>query len=376
MGSITVRAARWNAAVTDAERTRDYERRFRRAGLPLFIEGYSPASDIFNRAVPLIGLVFFLEMLGAIDLQWSVAANLAAALGGLLILLVGIALTNRARGRPARSVPQTVGWPELSGFVWLPALLPVVFGGQWRSALVTAGLNLAFLALILGVVGFGLLFILRWAGARLLSQVASSLELFTKALPLLMIFSIVLFLTTEMWQVFTEVDGLSLAILGALFVGLGTAFLVARLPVEVRALERQVDAAGPELRGRQRLNVGLVLFVSQSLQVLLVSLGIGIFFVALGLLMVDARVLHDWIGTGGDVLLRFSIGGRQAILTTELLRVAGAIAAFTGLYFTISMLTDDLYRREFLDELTAEMRQTFEDRGEYLHLRGSAAKST
>lgn len=359
--------------MTDAERKLDYERRFRRAGLPLFIEGYSPASDIFNRAVPLLGLVFFLEMLGAIDLQWSVGANLAAALGGLAILLGAIALSNHLRGRPARSVPRTVGWPELSGFVLIPALLPLLFGGQWRSGLVTAGGNVLLLALILGVVGFGLVSILRWAGARLLSQVASSLELFTKALPLLMIFSIVLFLTTEMWQVFTEVDGVSLAILAALFVGLGATFLVARLPMEVLALERHVDAEGPPLRRRQRLNVGLVLFVSQSLQVLLVSLGIGIFFVALGLLMVDAQILHSWIGSGGDVLLRLKIGGREAILTTELLRVAGAIAAFTGLYFTISMLTDDVYRREFLDELTSEMRHTFEERVEYLRIRDDGA---
>lgn len=361
--------------MTDSPRTFEYEQRFRRAGLPLFIEGYAPATDIFNRAVPLLGLVFFCEMLGAIDLEWSVGANFAAAVGGLAILLVAIAASNRMRGRPARSFPRTVGWPELSGFVLLPALIPIVFGGQWRSGLITGFGNLLILALILGVVGFGLLSILRWAGARLISQLASSLELITKALPLLMIFSIVLFLTTEMWQVFTEVDDVSLAILGGLFIGLGTVFLVARLPVEVRALEKRVDADGPLLRSRQRLNVGLVLFVSQSLQVLLVSLSIGVFFVAIGLLMVDAQILHSWIGSGGDVLLRFDIGGREAILTTELLRVSGAIAAFTGLYFTISMLTDDVYRREFLDELTSEMSQTFEERVEYLRLRGGSSDS-
>jgi hypothetical protein len=37
------------------------------------------------------------------------------------------------------------------------------------------------------------------------------------------------------------------------------------------------------------------------------------------------------------------------------------------------MLTDDLYRREFLDGLTSEMRETFRARVEYLRLRSSAA---
>ena len=185
-----------------------------------------------------------------------------------------------------------------------------------------------------------------------------------------MIFSIVLFLTTEMWQVFTEVDDISLAILGGLFLALGVTFLGARLPAEVRRLERDAGEGGPPLRGRQRVNVGLVLFVSQSLQVLLVSLVVGAFFVAFGILTVDEQILQTWIGDGGDVLLEFNIGGRDAVLTSELLRVAAAIASFTGLYFAISMLTDEVYRREFLDELTNEMSDTFRARAAYLGLRG------
>jgi hypothetical protein len=351
----------------------EYEARFRRAGLPLFIEDYSPAEDIFNRAVPLLGLVFIGELLGAANLDWSLAANLAALFGGLAILLVGIGVANRLRGRPFRSIPRTIGWPELAGFVLVPALLPLVFGGQWRSAVVTALANLLLLALILGVVGFGLLSIVRWAMARLLGQLAASLGLMTKAVPLLMIFAVVLFLTVEVWQVFTEVDGLSLAILGGLFLGLGTVFLVARLPREVTSLEREAGDEGPRLRRRQRVNVGLVLFVSQALQVLFVSVTVGAFFVAFGLLAVDAEILRSWIGSEGNVLASFDLGGREAILTEELLRVSAAIAAFTGLYFAISMLTDEVYRREFLDELTSEMRASFRERAEYLRLRGETA---
>ena len=51
-----------------------------------------------------------------------------------------------------------------------------------------------------------------------------------------------------------------------------------------------------------------------------------------------------------DVLVEFTLFDHEAVVTAELLRVAAAIAAFTGLYFAISMLTDDVYRREFLEE--------------------------
>src|SRR3712207_503654 len=72
-----------------------YERRFRRAGLPLFIEDYSPYEDIFTRAVPLLSLVFVAQVLGAVSLDWSVWVNLAAVAGGMAILLAGIGLINR-----------------------------------------------------------------------------------------------------------------------------------------------------------------------------------------------------------------------------------------------------------------------------------------
>jgi hypothetical protein len=44
-----------------------YERRLRRAGLPLLIEDYSAYEDIFTRAVPLLSLVVTGQLLGAVD---------------------------------------------------------------------------------------------------------------------------------------------------------------------------------------------------------------------------------------------------------------------------------------------------------------------
>jgi hypothetical protein len=356
---------------TEAELSVEYEQRFRRAGLPLFIADRSAATDVFNRAVPLLGLVFLVEMLGALNLEWSPLANMAALAGGLAVLLAAIALTNKARGRPAVAIPQDVGRVELALFVIVPALLPLVFNGQWRSALATAVGNLVLLALVYGVIGFGLTSILRWTLGRLLGQLRASLELFARAIPLLMIFSVVLFLTVEMWEVFSDLPTASFVGLAVLFVVLGTSFLVARVPREVRAIERDAGADAPPLDSSERANVGLVMFVSQALQVLSVSVAIGAFFAAVGVLVIDENQTVAWIGGPADVLVEFKLFDHDAVVTAELLRVAAAIAAFTGLYFAISMLTDDVYRREFLEELTSEMRQSFRDRAEYLRLRAA-----
>jgi len=47
-------------------------------------------------------------------------------------------------------------------------------------------------------------------------------------------------------------------------------------------------------------------------------------------------------------------------------RVSAMIAALSGLYYAIAVLTDSTYREEFLDEITTELRDTFAARREYL----------
>ncbi len=358
----------------DATGFEAYERRFRRAGLPLFIEDYSAASDVFTRATPLLTLVFIGEMLGAIDLDWSVWANLAAALGGLAILVGAWLLSNRLRGHPLTARPERVGKTELALFVIVPGVLPMIFGGQVQSGLVTMAGNVLLLWLIWMVVGYALFAILRGALARLGSELAGSLATLARAVPLLMLFAVVLFTTTEMWQVFTEIPNQFFAALGGMVVGIGLLFLVAQLPAEVRRMENDF-AAGHPLSRRQRVNVALIMLVSHALQVMVVTVAIGGAFVVFGALAISETVYEAWIGSEVDELDKIvgvHIFGEDALITGELLRVAGAVAGLSGLYYAIAVLTDAAYRDQFLDRLSNDMRAVFADRAEYLHARNDA----
>jgi hypothetical protein len=341
-----------------------YERRFRRAGLPLFIVGYSAREDVWTRASPLLALVFLGEVLGAVDLDWSLAANLGALAGGLAILTAAVAVSNRTRGRAALARPDDIGRLELAGFVLVPALLPLIFGGQYTSALVTAGLNLVLLAVLYGVIGYGLLFIIRWAARRLSEQLTTAAHLLARAVPLLMLFAVVLFLTTEVWQVFADMTAWRLTAAAGLLAAVGVVFLVVRIPREVRTLEAavEVDPPAPPLDRRQRLNVGLVLFVSQLLQVVVVSAAVAAFFIAFGLVALTPELVTTWIGHRPTNVV--DVLGVE--ISHELLRVSGAIAAFSGLYYAIAVLTDTAYRAEFVGELTEELRASFADRADYL----------
>ena len=53
--------------------------------------------------------------------------------------------------------------------------------------------------------------------------------------------------------------------------------------------------------------------------------------------------------------------------------MAGAIAAFSGLYYAIAVLTDATYREEFLSELEHSMTETFTARAAYRQLLAATA---
>jgi hypothetical protein len=352
-------------------RLEEYERRFRRAGLPLLSEDYSARSDVFNRAFPLLALVLLAELLAALDVDWSPLANAAALIGALAVTLLAVAVVNRLRGRRALAIPEDVGTVELALFVIVPAAVQGAVHGGWGVA-VLAG-NLALLGLVALAFGFGLGAIVVWSARRLGGQLARSLLLLARAVPLLLFFSLVLFVNTEMWQVFGEQTGATLIAIGLLLALVATMFLAARLPREVDRLERDIgDGSAPPLRRFQRANVGLVLLISHGLQIAVVTLAIGAFFVAFGTIAIDAGVTRQWLGSSGHALFSVTLLDVPLRPTTELLRVAGAIAALSGVYYAISVLTDAAYREEFLDEITAQMRDTFAARAEYLELRASA----
>ena len=57
-------------------------------------------------------------------------------------------------------------------------------------------------------------------------------------------------------------------------------------------------------------------------------------------------------------------------VTRQLLQVSGFLATFTGFYFTVVLVTDETYRREFRDDVVAELREALAVRAAYRqHLR-------
>jgi hypothetical protein len=187
----------------------------------------------------------------------------------------------------------------------------------------------------------------------------------------------------------TAVLWLAVAFFGALAVG----FLVARLPEEVATVNEQVQpdfvrraVAGTPLQARcddlphdlrpeplarkQRVNLLLVLLVTQMSQVLLLAVSVWLFFLAFGRVAIEDGVIESWVGGGAPHDIPFLPG---VGISQELLQVSIFLAAFSGLYFTVYAVTDATYRDQFFTEITDELERAVGVRSAYLALRRQGA---
>jgi hypothetical protein len=127
------------------------------------------------------------------------------------------------------------------------------------------------------------------------------------------------------------------------------------------------------LSRRQKLNVGLVTVFSQALQVTFVALVLTLFFSVFGLLAIPEATTAAWTGLDVHVLASWRFDGRVIVVTEPLLRVAGFLGAFTGMYFTVVLSTDSTYRDEFAEDVAPQIRQALAVRVAYLWHRTALA---
>ena len=198
-------------------------------GTPHLMEDYSATGDVFTRMIPVLTGLAVLEALGALDADFSWWQNVLAGVGGLALLIGLWAGINALRGRPPS--PGRLGGSGRDHHLRRrpgPHHLPHqpgarsghhAGGGQHRAARghlrghqlrtrpahpLGAGQDHAELGAVAGLLG--------------------------RALPLLLLIQIALFINTEMWQVADGFDGRFLAAVVVLFVLIGITFLLTRLP--------------------------------------------------------------------------------------------------------------------------------------------------
>lgn len=234
--------------------------------------------------------------------------------------------------------------------------------------------------------------ILGFALSRTLGSVRFLVPMASRALPLLLVFVTFLFVNAEAWQMTTNLPFGLLWFTVLLMFGLAVLFLLVRLPEEVDRVDDEVDddfvvracagtpleqasrevAADPsidpqdhaQVSGFERWNLILVLLVIQTVQVLLLSVTVFVFFMLFGSLVMETETQLAW--TGADTV------GQAPLLShvsLSLVKVSLFLASFSGFYFTVSAVTDDTYRRQFFSVVESQLARAVGMRAVYLATR-------
>ena len=360
---------------------------FVRRGVPHFIEHYDARQDIWTRSLPLLLVLYVLRGLYALDLDEGVGFNVLALVLVVAVLLATWSVTNIVRRRPAFGRPTEVGPWELFVFVVGPEI-PVLMFGQWADAAKAMVIGVATLLVVYFATSYALVPILRWAGTRAVAMVDSLGSVLSRALPLLLVTITFLFLAAEVWEVLGDLDGVAYWLTLGLFFVVGGGFVVTRLPGDVAVAAsldawsdvRELVAGTPaerldipdegspppaDLSRKEYVNVALVGLVARTLQVVVVGLAVGTFLTIFGTLAMPVDTIAGWVGEEPNVLLSWSLGGRSMAVTEQLLRVAGFLATFAALSFTVYLVTDPTYREEFRTDVASEVREAIAVRAAY-----------
>ncbi len=367
-------------------------------GIPHFIDDFRASEDVWTRAVGFLSLAFLVQLLLTFGDGITGWYQFAAFIGGVAIVAGAIVVVNRLRGRSSFARPNDIGVAELSLFVLVPPVLAVLGGRRSTIEFVSVVvLNLVILALVYVVVSWGLFAMIRWGLQTMWSHLTQIVQLLGSTLPLMLLFSAFLFLNAEIWQVVNDFPLSLFAIVIGVLALIGLSFLTGAMSGSIQELRffddwnqvcaeldntplEDCDTTGfpgrPErvpLNRAARTNLTLRLVVGLAAQALLVTLVIFGFYVVFGLLTVREDTMLQWTTLEraelADVTLAsFRVAGQPVILTSLHLIAAGFVAAFSGLQFAVSLVTDDAYTEEFVNDSNAEVREALAVRAAYLQL--------
>jgi hypothetical protein len=370
---------------------------FARNGLPQFVDDYNSREHVWTRALPALVVVMVVQLLSAAGVAWSNSSRVLPVVGLVMagVVLLAMGLWSKYRRGYWFAPADRVRWPVFVGFLLCGVLNELLQLGRTVNG-EPVSLNTVLLALVGQLIILGVIYVitrfavLSMVGWGIRQTIRSAQDLYvvaTKALPLLLIVMIVLFINTEMWQVAGTLSGPVLWGSAGLLLLLGVLVTLERTndqigtldqaaPVEqlrascqgtpLQGLAASVAAApDPGLRRPQRRNMLIAAIFTQLVQASLIGFLVWLFFIAFGVLAITAPVQAGWMGDLGtpDVFWTF---GQDHVLSRALVRVSTFLGAFAAFYTTIYAASDPIYRASFSEDIGASLQQAVDVRRVYL----------
>lgn len=321
-------------------------------------------------------------------------------LGALVLTWVGLNLW--ARRRPL-TPPRVVTWRERTAFVVVPALaiLAAPLEGYRDdfielmptevtalAATSTALLQLFLLWVASVVVRSGLVSAFRWLGRMVVESFLSAGAALGRTIPLLLGVVGLLYFGAEIWQSIGRLATWGYPVVLGLFVALSVSFLHSHDRLDLERLANFRDAAELDeilsdtpladlsdvpLPARTPLSqhhiadLRLVATFARITVVTVISVGVFVFFVALGFVAVNAEIVKAWVQGDPHVLFTMVTSNRRYDLTAEHLRVAAFLGVFAGFYFSVVSRTDPALSEGVRDTAEETVREACAARLVALH---------
>ena len=370
---------------------------FVRRGLPYFIEDRKATDDVFTRALPLLVGLFVINLMLVLSLHLRPWERVGGAALGVTLFAVVYMLRNLVRGEKALGLPSRIGWIESAGFVLIPPIVAFASRHRIGDALTDLAASVG-VALLIYLLASALVPLARWAMRRTFQELGEVFNLAARALPLLFLFNSFLFISKDVWEFSGEMSRSRLWGVVALFAVFTVLFLFYRLPDEVRRVAAHDDRtsiveaclATPmetvstrvvlhegalPLSRAQRLNMLLVLFIGQILQVLLLGVLVFVFFLGFGKAALTQKLINEWTGEPNDHYTKpVTIFGHplynllHVTIDTRLWQVSLFLAAVSAFFFAISSMTDEAYKEQFYERMNRELETAIQVRRVYLAL--------
>ncbi|MDO4887163.1 MAG: hypothetical protein Q3979_00420 [Actinomycetaceae bacterium] len=342
----------------------DDEKYFRRRGLPTLIEDYSATGDILTRAWPWLTVLFIMQVLRSIATSW--APGLRTVIFVTSVVTVGVvwALVNRRLGRPLFAPPERLGWWSAALFVVIPSIMRADADRWVIQVLKHAGFNVLVCALVVGIIGWGLVQTVGWAIVHLITEFGRQLLIVFRQMAAIFLFCFLLFFNQEIWQFAAISDGDRFAFLQWTLTSLALLMLLAGTPRLTRYLEQDLLDDGEALTWAQRINLTSLFAIRQFLQLSLIFVASYFVFAIISMAVVSRQLMSAW-QIQSPVLDSLTIGGQTFILTEAALRMSILLALAATLNFSVVSLTSQEGRENFLEGIEDEVDDIFERRRYY-----------
>ncbi|MEZ5186798.1 MAG: hypothetical protein R2720_13735 [Candidatus Nanopelagicales bacterium] len=376
---------------------------FSRNGLPQFVDDYNSSEHIWTRALPAMVMVLAVELFSSL---WSAISSGSRVLPVFSAVIAAAALLGFGAWSKWRrgywfAPADRVGWPVLVGFVALGVLPDLVQFGRrregvdvtWGEVISSVVVQMLLLGIIYFVTRFALLAMLGWAVRQTVRSASDLYVVASKALPLLLIVMIVLFINTEMWQVAGSLDGPVLWASSGLILVFGVLVTFENTHDQISTLQQDAPIASlrascqgtplaaaaqnieraqdPQLNSPQRRNLLVAALATQGIQAALIGVLVWAFFIVFGVVAITAPVQQAWLGDLGSAEVFWTIG-QDHVLSRALVRVATFLGAFAAFYTTVYAASDPVYRASFSDDVGASLQQAVDVRRVYLTVKVGA----